>query len=324
MNTFEKQLKLIMDKMNDIEYGFVDNNENFYPDSEENWDNSFQMKYFLQPPETLIKTKYGVCWDQVELERYYLQLNNIKCNSYFIINYDGKIFPTHTFIITSNEKNYYWLEHSWESHRGIHKYNNLNEALLCIKDKFNEMIKNKYNIDNNETIIYEYKKPNYNINAQDFFTHCETGIKIELVKYELENASINDVKRIKQYKLNTIFEYAKDLEENEIRKIHNYVNATIPNQIYEYKNIVLNDNIVGSVLLIEKEDYLLLDEIYIEEKYRNKGIGTSILKDIVSNTTNNIYLWVYKANIKAIKLYNKLGFRIKDETDNRYYMEYLK
>ena len=141
-------------------------------------------------------------------------------------------------------------------------------------------------------------------------------------KYKLENASIKDIERIKKYKLNTIFEYAKNLDKEEVEKINNYVNKTISNQIFEYKNIVLNNIIVGSFLITKNENGLLLDEIFIEEQYRNKGIGTSIIKDVVSKSNSNVYLWVYKDNIKAVNLYNKIGFNIKEKTDSRYYMEY--
>ena len=182
MSDLEKNLEIIMQKMEDIKYGFVDKGVNIYPDDEENWDTSFQIKYSLQPPEKLVKTKYGVCWDQVEIERYYLEKLNIKHKSYFIINYDGKIFPTHTFIIATDNKKYFWIEHSWEPNRGIHKYKNIHDALLSVKIKFNMMLKNKYNIVNDETIIYEYKKPNYNINAAAFFKHCESGNKVNLIE----------------------------------------------------------------------------------------------------------------------------------------------
>lgn len=143
-------------------------------------------------------------------------------------------------------------------------------------------------------------------------------------KYKLENASIKDIERIKKYKLNTIFEYAKDLDKEEVERINNYVNEIVPKQILEYKNIILNNIVVGSFLLTKNEAGLLLDEIFIEEQYRNKGLGASIIKDIISKTNNNVYLWVYKDNIKAINLYNKLGFNIKEETGSRYYMEYIK
>ena len=75
-------------------------------------------------------------------------------------------------------------------------------------------------------------------------------------------------------------------------------------------------------MITKNENGLLLDEIFIEEQYRNKGIGTSIIKDVVSKSKSNVYLWVYKDNIKASNLYNKIGFNIKEETDSRYYMEY--
>ena len=143
-------------------------------------------------------------------------------------------------------------------------------------------------------------------------------------KYKLENASINDIERIKKYKLNTIFEFAKDLDKEEVERINNYVNEIVPKQILEYKNIILNNIVVGSFLLTKNEPGLLLDEIFIEEQYRNKGLGASIIKDIISKTNSNVYLWVYKDNIKAINLYNKLGFNIKEETGSRYYMEYIK
>lgn len=143
-------------------------------------------------------------------------------------------------------------------------------------------------------------------------------------KYKLENASIKDIERIKKYKLNTIFEFAKDLDKEEVERINNYVNEIVPKQILKYKNIILNNIVVGSFLLTKNEPGLLLDEIFIEEQYRNKGLGASIIKDIISKTNNNLYLWVYKDNIKAISLFNKLGFNIKEETGSRYYMEYIK
>lgn len=48
---------------------------------------------------------------------------------------------------------------------------------------------------------------------------------------------------------------------------------------------------------------ILLDEIFIEEEYRIKGIGTRVIKEIINELNTNIYLWVYKENAKASKLY---------------------
>lgn len=107
-------------------------------------------------------------------------------------------------------------------------------------------------------------------------------------------------------------------------KIDNYICESIPTLINEYKNIIYNKKIIGSILIRKIDDGLLLDEIFIEKEYRNKGFGSSIIKNYVLDSDDNIYLWVYKDNIKAFNLYKKLGFKIKEETDSRYYMEYSK
>ena len=157
-----------------------DKDKNIYLDTEKNWDNELSKKYLLQSPEDLIVSKCGVCWDQVELERGYLDIDNIDFDSYFIVNYDGNIYPTHTFIIVRNNGEYIWIENSWKRYRGLHKYNSLEDALLDIKEKFNNMIKKDYSIKNNDTIIYKYNKPKYDINGSDFFNHCENGEKVNI------------------------------------------------------------------------------------------------------------------------------------------------
>ena len=189
------------------------------------------------------------------------------------------------------------------------------------------IIKEIYSLGDYEIFINVLKENKVAVNLYKnigFIVEQEDELKFYMCynKYKLENASIKDIERIKKYKLNTIFDYAKDLDKNEIERINNYVNETIPKQIDEYKNIVLNNIIVGSFLITKNENGLLLDEIFIEEQYRNKGIGTSIIKDVVSKSNSNVYLWVYKDNIKAFNLYNKIGFNIKEKTDSRYYMEY--
>lgn len=143
------------------------------------------------------------------------------------------------------------------------------------------------------------------------------------MKYELIKSSNKDIDRLVEYKKITICEYAKDLSDEEIDKINNYVTNEVPKLINDYCNIIVDDKIVGCLLLTDKDDGTLLDEIYLEEKYRNKGIGTNIIKEVINNN-DIIYLWVYKENIQAISLYKKLGFVVIEETESRYYMKYSK
>ena len=61
---------------------------------------------------------------------------------------------------------------------------------------------------------------------------------------------------------------------------------------------------------------------YIQRKIiEKKGIGTNILNNILNNN-HKVYLQVYKENINALNLYKKLGFKIKETTETRYFMQY--
>ena len=143
------------------------------------------------------------------------------------------------------------------------------------------------------------------------------------MEYKLSTSSNKDINRLIEYKKRTIYEYAKDLSNEEIDKINKYVTSEVPKLINDYCNIIVDNKIVGCLLLTNKDDGKLLDEIYLEEEYRNKGIGTEIINDILNNN-NIVYLWVYKENEKAISLYKKLEFNVIEETESRYYMKYNK
>ena len=89
----------IMELMKDIEYGWVDKHNNKHSVVNE----KYAKNYILQSPNEIIKNKIGVCWDQVELERYFFKGNDWNVKTYFIVHDDGDKCPTHTFL--TYEKN---------------------------------------------------------------------------------------------------------------------------------------------------------------------------------------------------------------------------
>ena len=115
------------------------------------------------------------------------------------------------------------------------------------------------------------------------------------MKYNLINATNKDTDYIKKSKLYNIFTYPDDLPKDEVMMINIYVDEHIPVEITDYKIIMCNKNKVGCLLVTKKEDGAILYEIYLEEEYRNKGIGTEIIKNILKNNFI-VYLWVYKKN----------------------------
>lgn len=174
------KIKKIQNIMSEIKYGFLDkNNKNIIETDIEKWDNEFNEFYYLQSPQELLKTKCGVCWDQVELERYLFKQEKINIKTYFICTYDNDNLPSHTFLMYKEKDKYIWFENSWQEYRGIHKYENKKQLLLDIKNKF---IKSHNTSKDAPTIIYEYKKPKYHITCQEMYDYCETQKIIKLNK----------------------------------------------------------------------------------------------------------------------------------------------
>ena len=159
----------LLDMMKDIKYGYLSSDKKKYFDFSE-----FASLYRLQSPKEIIKSRLGVCFDQVELERYYLSRSYSNIKTYFIINYHEDI-STHTFLTYEKNKKYYWFEHAWEKYIGIHSYDTKEELLLDVKNKFILNLKNSNNFD---IAIYEYQKPKFNISLDEFFKHCESSFKI--------------------------------------------------------------------------------------------------------------------------------------------------
>lgn len=86
--------------------------------------------------------------------------------------------------------------------------------------------------------------------------------------------------------------------------------------VYENKPIGMFTNYINE----NGED--LIDLFYIDKKYQGKGIGTQILKEqLKKDKENNVntILQVFKEN-PAKKLYEKVGFKIYDETKTHYMM----
>lgn len=167
------EMNEVMKIMNDISYGWIDKNKIKHFEV----DDLFSDNYCLQSPQELLASKLGVCWDQVELERYFFKTRDIQ--SYFICFYNNEGCPSHTFLVIKENNLYYWFEHSWYNYKGIHKYKTLKALLSDVKDKFikDNNLENS-NLDN--LTIREYSKPKYNLSVQEFYAHCEKGELIVL------------------------------------------------------------------------------------------------------------------------------------------------
>ena len=162
----------IMNIMEGIAYGFKDSDGNNIINKEEKWDNEFEDFYYLQTPEELLKSKCGVCWDQVELERKLFSDANIPFKTYFIYLHDKDMLPSHTFLVFFYNNKFYWFEHSWEMFKGIHEYLTLE---LLFKDVIKKHRMVHPEVSKNASLyLYQYNKPKDHIKCNDFYKYIET------------------------------------------------------------------------------------------------------------------------------------------------------
>lgn len=148
--------------MNNITYGFIAKNGKRYTDLfSKEWQDNWHEKCLVQTGKSVLKTKIGTCWDQVELERLWFNSHGYKFKTFFMwfeVNRKNDL-PTHTFLIYEENNNYYWFEYSFEANRGIHKFNSYEEAIENIKQQqLNYIVFNKLgNKDYLEYLkVYEY------------------------------------------------------------------------------------------------------------------------------------------------------------------------
>jgi len=70
---------------------------------------------------------------------------------------------------------------------------------------------------------------------------------------------------------------------------------------------------------IERETETLLVSIRILPEFQNRGVGTKIIKNLLNESKNPVRLQVLKVN-PAHRLYERLGFKIFDETETHFKM----
>ncbi len=156
--------------MNGISYGSIDRESKLICDN-------ITDNYRLMRPQEVIKYKVGLCFDQVELLRNFFRKLDVDFCTYFIRYYGKDITPSHTFLVFYENDKVYWFENAFLKYKGIHEYNSLESLLKDVVDKFMNSI-NESNLDN--LVIYQYTKPRYGMDVDEFFSHAESGKLIVL------------------------------------------------------------------------------------------------------------------------------------------------
>jgi len=171
----------IMKVMGQIKYGFKTKQGEIINQESSHWDDQtyFYKNYKLQSPEELLQSKYGVCWDQCELQRVlfdeYLKLD-------FTVYYtecDNADKESHSLLVYEYDNKYYWFEHSWNEYEGIHQY----DSIKSLFEEVSKYIKKNAKSLTKSVNWYSFHKPEYGISVMSFMKMAKLKRKISIVTF---------------------------------------------------------------------------------------------------------------------------------------------
>lgn len=110
----------------------------------------------------------------------------------------------------------------------------------------------------------------------------------------------------------TLIRTYEDTAAIDLPKVLAWVENKIRANIDQYVCVKMDDRKVAYYHLEKGNTEAELDDLYVLPQFRGKGIGTQILRDCIATMNLPIFLYVFKNNADAIRLYQRVGFEITE------------
>ena len=128
--------------------------------------------------------------------------------------------------------------------------------------------------------------------------------------------------------VDTIFRFNKDLidryeniQDISYDDVLGWVRRKIEKAIHTYTRIYADGVHVGFYRFGANEEKMELDDLYIFPEFQSRGIGTCVIEKCCVETEKPVMLYVFIRNTGAWKLYQRLGFEIRENIrGSRYIM----
>lgn len=101
----------------------------------------------------------------------------------------------------------------------------------------------------------------------------------------------------------------EDIDAIDYEKVIAWVKRKITHHISEYRCVLLNREKCAYYRLCSDGE---LDDLYVLPSYRSQGIGSAILRKCIEESQENLYLYVFSRNIRAISFYERYGFSVRE------------
>ena len=89
------------------------------------------------------------------------------------------------------------------------------------------------------------------------------------------------------------------------------------------KIIKVGNQRIGTIDVKEDDNRIFISGLYLLPEFQNRGIGSSILKDLQRKAKaagKRVELEVLRVNIKAQQLYQRLGFTMEERDETKYFL----
>lgn len=105
-------------------------------------------------------------------------------------------------------------------------------------------------------------------------------------------------------------------------KVLAWVKGNIERNLSFFNRVFWDGTLAGYYSLSPSEEKSELDSLFVLPEFQNRGIGTAILQKCREDASP-LFLYVFRKNTGAIRLYERMGFRITKEVGTtRYIMEH--
>ena len=138
---------------------------------------------------------------------------------------------------------------------------------------------------------------------------------------QYSKAEKDDVEIIYQFECELVDAY-EDKDAIAYDKVMAWIHNKISENIGEYTRVSLEGRPVAWFRFVPSEGRMEMDDLYVLPEFRNRGIGTKILEKCCSDTDLPVFLYVFRKNVGAVSLYERMGFRVIEEVGRtRYIMQ---
>ena len=170
----------------------------------------FVKNYHFLKPEEFEKYKGGICWDYVEYERKFLEVNDIDFNQYYIITNTPPNYDTHTFITVKDGDDLIYIESSFKRVEhiidGVQKFKTLEDIVKLITTNMWYCNDNDKHFDEFKYDVCKFKgHPQYGCTCEEYMKWMDDNSDIVIQDVSINPKKVNeDELTVEEFSVNKI------------------------------------------------------------------------------------------------------------------------